>query len=30
VVRELVLQAAGRTGENVVVRRFARFRLGQE
>jgi elongation factor Ts len=30
VVRDLVLQAAGRTGENVVVRRFARFRLGQE
>jgi elongation factor Ts len=29
-VRDLVLQAAGKTGENVVVRRFARFRLGQE
>jgi elongation factor Ts len=29
-VRELVLEAAGKTGENVVVRRFARFRLGQE
>ncbi len=29
-VRDLVLQAAGRTGENIVVRRFARFRLGQE
>ena len=29
-VRELVVQAAGQTGENVVVRRFARFRLGQE
>ncbi len=29
-VGDLVLQAAGRTGENVVVRRFARFRLGQE
>jgi elongation factor Ts len=29
-VGDLVLQAAGKTGENMVVRRFARFRLGQE
>ncbi len=29
-VEELVQQAAARTGENIVVRRFARFRLGQE
>ncbi len=29
-VGDLVLEAARKTGENVVVRRFARFRLGQE
>jgi elongation factor Ts len=29
-VKDLVVQAAGKTGENIVVRRFARFRLGQE
>jgi elongation factor Ts len=29
-VGDLVLQAAGKTGENMVVRRFARFRLGAE
>jgi elongation factor Ts len=29
-VSEMVTQAAAKTGENVVVRRFARFRLGQE
>ena len=29
-VRDLVVQAAGKTGENIVVRRFARFRLGAE
>ena len=29
-VVELVLEAARKTGENVVVRRFSRFRLGQE
>ena len=29
-VTELVQDAASRTGENIVVRRFARFRLGQE
>jgi elongation factor Ts len=29
-VGELVLEAARTTGENVVVRRFSRFRLGQE
>jgi len=29
-VQDLVSQAAARTGENIVVRRFARFRLGQE
>ena len=26
----LVTEAASRTGENIVVRRFVRFRLGQE
>ena len=29
-VGDLVSEAAAKTGENVVVRRFARFRLGQE
>jgi elongation factor Ts len=29
-IAELVEEAAGKTGENIVVRRFARFRLGQE
>ena len=29
-VAELVQEAAGKTGENIVVRRFARFRLGQD
>ncbi len=29
-VGDLVLHAAGKTGENMIVRRFARFRLGQE
>ena len=29
-VGELVTAAAAKTGENIVVRRFARFRLGQE
>ena len=29
-VGELVSAAAAKTGENIVVRRFARFRLGQE
>ena len=29
-VADLVRQAAAKTGENVVVRRFARFRLGQD
>lgn len=29
-VGELVLEAARKTGENVVLRRFSRFRLGQE
>jgi elongation factor Ts len=29
-VGDLVKQAAAKTGENIVVRRFARFRLGQE
>jgi elongation factor Ts len=29
-VGELVKQASSKTGENIVVRRFARFRLGQE
>ena len=29
-VSDMVKQAAAKTGENVVVRRFARFRLGQE
>jgi len=29
-VGDLVQEAARKTGENVVVRRFARFRLGQE
>jgi elongation factor Ts len=29
-VGELVLEAARKTGENVVLRRFCRFRLGQE
>jgi elongation factor Ts len=29
-VAEIVQDAAGKTGENIVVRRFARFRLGQE
>jgi len=29
-VGDLVLEAARKTGENVVVRRFSRFRLGQE
>jgi elongation factor Ts len=30
VVGDLVKQAAAKTGENIVVRRFARFRLGQD
>jgi elongation factor Ts len=29
-VADLVQDASGKTGENIVVRRFARFRLGQE
>ncbi|MEO5616917.1 MAG: elongation factor Ts, partial [Candidatus Eisenbacteria bacterium] len=29
-VAELVKQASAKTGENIVVRRFSRFRLGQE
>jgi elongation factor Ts len=29
-VQELVQQAAAKTGENIVVRRFARYHLGQE
>jgi elongation factor Ts len=29
-VGEIVQEAAAKTGENVVVRRFTRFRLGQE
>jgi len=29
-VGELVTEASGKTGENIVVRRFARFRLGQD
>jgi elongation factor Ts len=29
-VGDLITQVAAKTGENVVVRRFARFRLGQE
>jgi len=29
-VGELIAAAAARTGENIVVRRFARFRLGQD
>ena len=29
-ISDLVQQAAAKTGENIVVRRFARFRLGQE
>jgi len=29
-VAELVQEAAAKTGENIVVRRFARFRLGQD
>jgi elongation factor Ts len=29
-IQDLVSQAASKTGENIVVRRFARFRLGQE
>ena len=29
-VGELVKQASARTGENIVVRRFSRFRLGEE
>ena len=29
-IQDLVSQAAAKTGENIVVRRFARFRLGQE
>jgi elongation factor Ts len=29
-VADIVQEAAGKTGENIVVRRFARFRLGQE
>src|SRR5882724_7986607 len=29
-VQDLVQQASARTGENVVVRRFVRFQLGQE
>jgi elongation factor Ts len=29
-VGELVSEASSRTGENIVVRRFARFRLGQD
>ena len=29
-VQELVTQAAARTGENIQVRRFVRFRLGQD
>jgi elongation factor Ts len=29
-VGDLVKEAASRTGENIVVRRFARYRLGQE
>jgi elongation factor Ts len=30
VVGDLVKQMSSRTGENIVVRRFARFRLGAE
>jgi elongation factor Ts len=29
-VGDLVTEAAAKTGENIVIRRFARFRLGQE
>jgi elongation factor Ts len=29
-VADIVQDAAGKTGENIVVRRFARFRLGQD
>ena len=29
-VADLVKEASSRTGENIVVRRFSRFRLGQE
>jgi elongation factor Ts len=29
-VQEMIQQASAKTGENIVLRRFARFRLGQE
>jgi elongation factor Ts len=29
-VADIVQDAAGKTGENIVVRRFSRFRLGQD
>jgi elongation factor Ts len=29
-IQDLVQEASSKTGENIVVRRFARFRLGQE
>ena len=29
-VQDLVKQASAKTGENIVVRRFVRFHLGQE
>ena len=29
-VQEMIQQASSKTGENIVLRRFARFRLGQE
>ncbi len=29
-INDLVTEAAAKTGENIVVRRFARFRLGQD
>jgi elongation factor Ts len=29
-IRDLVNEAIGKTGENIVVRRFARFEIGEE
>jgi len=29
-VQQLVQEASSKTGENIVVRRFSRFRLGEE
>jgi elongation factor Ts len=28
-IRQLIQEASGKTGENVVVRRFVRFQLGE-